>query len=93
MDGLLWWGINEFENFFFVPFYCRRWSGVTHRWMENFWRKGLAPETGVSLIPVVRVTKKKVSKIPSWGSIVYGTVAMSNEEILQLNEEKGSNYK
>lgn len=74
-----------------------RWAGSTHRWFEQLWKAGLSSETGVSLVPVTRVTSEceedtEVTE-PAWGKLVYGLQKISNERLQRLKEEHKSNYK
>ncbi|XP_054000093.1 D-aspartate oxidase [Hylaeus anthracinus] len=70
------------------------WAGATHRWLENFWKSGQASETGVSLVPVCRVTSDPKGYIDSsWTKLVYGAHKLTAKELEKLNEEHKSNYK
>ncbi|XP_032667080.1 uncharacterized protein LOC116842259 [Odontomachus brunneus] len=71
-----------------------RWAGRTHRWFEQLWKFGLSSETGVSLVPVTRVTSGyECDTDPVWEKLVYGTQKLSDEQLRRLNEEHKSNYK
>ncbi|XP_076176743.1 D-aspartate oxidase-like [Ptiloglossa arizonensis] len=70
------------------------WAGVTHRWLEKFWKEGLSSETGVSLLPVYRVTSDpRGCSDCSWTKLVYGAHRLTPKELEKLNEEQLSNYK
>lgn len=72
----------------------RRWGGATHRWMENFWRTGMSAETGISLIPVVRVSNdvNKSKQTPSWMSLIYAGKRITDEMLQSLNKDYGKSY-
>jgi len=75
-------------------YYVSRWAGSTHRWFEQLWKVGLSPETGISLIPVTRVTSSYEDNTNlAWAKLVYGFQNISNERLQRLNEEYKSNYK
>ncbi|OAD57664.1 D-amino-acid oxidase [Eufriesea mexicana] len=71
-----------------------QWSGMTHRWLEKFWKAGLASEVGVSLVPIYRVTSNP-DGFPdsSWTKLVYGARRLSPKELEELNAEYKANYK
>ncbi|XP_015603655.1 D-aspartate oxidase [Cephus cinctus] len=70
-----------------------RWAGGTHRWLEELWRSGLAPEAGICLVPVYRVTSdSKGYPKPIWSSLVYGCHELSPELLKKINIEQKSNY-
>ncbi|XP_076641847.1 D-aspartate oxidase-like [Halictus rubicundus] len=72
----------------------QKWGGTTHRWFEGFWRTGQAPEMGISLVPVCRVTSDPRGYAdPSWTKLVYGARRLKPEDLNRLNEEHGSSYK
>ncbi|XP_011154710.1 D-aspartate oxidase isoform X1 [Harpegnathos saltator] len=71
-----------------------RWAGRTHRWLEQLWKAGLSSETGVSLIPVIRVISgNECDTDLAWLKLVYGAQELSGEQLRRLNEEHKSNYK
>ncbi|KAK2579475.1 hypothetical protein KPH14_010789 [Odynerus spinipes] len=70
-----------------------KWSGITHRWMENFWKAGLAQETGLCLLPVSRVTSEINEELePLWIKIVYGAHRYTIDELKKLSEQHNANY-
>ncbi|XP_070168392.1 D-aspartate oxidase-like isoform X3 [Polyergus mexicanus] len=71
-----------------------RWAGCTHQWFEQLWKAGLSSKTGVSLIPVTRVTSDCEANINiNWAKLVYGFQKITDEKLQRLNEEHKSNYK
>lgn len=70
-----------------------RWSGETHRWLEDFWKAGFAPEAGICLLPVYRMSSEFADAPPVWTQIVYGAQKLSKDHLEELNREHGSNYK
>lgn len=72
-----------------------RWAGCTHEWFEQLWKAGLSSKTGVSLIPVTRVTNDCKTDVDpkTWAKIVYGFQKITDEKLQRLNEEHKSNYK
>ncbi|XP_076303870.1 D-aspartate oxidase-like [Lasioglossum baleicum] len=72
----------------------QKWAGITFRWLEGFWRSGQAPEIGISLLPVYRVTSDPRGYADSsWTKLAYGARKLSSEDLNRLNEEHGSSYK
>ncbi|XP_043279126.1 D-aspartate oxidase isoform X2 [Venturia canescens] len=70
-----------------------RYGGATHRWLEHFWKRGLAQEIGLSLIPVIRVRRGEGFAMPEWKSEVYGAAELSQEELKKLSDEHKTNYR
>ncbi|KOX69757.1 D-aspartate oxidase [Melipona quadrifasciata] len=72
-----------------------QWGGITHRWLEKFWKAGLAPEIGLSLIPVYRVTSDPngFPDVSTWTETVYGARKLSSSELEKLNAECTTSYK
>ncbi|KAL6421870.1 hypothetical protein ACFW04_010788 [Cataglyphis niger] len=71
-----------------------RWASCTHQWFEQLWKAGLSSKTGVSLIPVTRVTSDCEDDInKQWTKLVYGFQKLTDEKLQRLNEEHKSNYK
>ncbi|KAL2712211.1 D-aspartate oxidase [Vespula squamosa] len=70
-----------------------KWAGRTHRLFEKLWRTGLAKETGLCLLPIIRVTSENnhTNEIP-WIKLVYGIHSLTIDELKKLNEEHKSNY-
>lgn len=73
--------------------YHSRYAGATHRWLESFWKRGLAEETGICLMPVIRVRRGEGFVMPLWKSIVYGAVEFSEEELRKWSEEHNTKYR
>lgn len=72
----------------------RRWGGATHKWMENFWKTDLSSETGVSLVPVFRVSNYVESKeMPSWLSLVYAGRNLTHQELRKFNDDYCKKYR
>ena len=73
----------------------RQWGGITHRWLEKFWKAGLASEIGLSLIPVYRVTSDPggFPDVSTWTETVYGARKLSSSELEKLNAECKTSYK
>ncbi|KAL7297359.1 hypothetical protein TKK_0009749 [Trichogramma kaykai] len=70
-----------------------RWSTLTHRWMENFWKKGLAADIGLCLLPLYRVTHKPEGyPLPDWASAAYGAYELSDDELESFNRRHKSKY-
>ncbi|XP_043605363.1 D-aspartate oxidase [Bombus pyrosoma] len=71
-----------------------QWGEITHRWLENFWKAGLASEIGLSLIPVYRVTSNPDGFFDlAWTKVVYGAYELNPSELEKLNVEWNANYK
>jgi len=71
-----------------------RWAGRTHRWFEQLWKAGLSSITGVTLVPVTRVSSgHECSVQPEWRKLVYGFHEISGENLQRLNEQHGTSYK
>ncbi|KAG7198139.1 hypothetical protein KM043_005558 [Ampulex compressa] len=70
-----------------------RWAGRTHEWLSHFWKAGFSSETGVALLPLIRVTSDpKGFSDCSWTKLVYGAHKITPEELQKLNEEHKANY-
>lgn len=70
-----------------------RWSEETHRWLEEFWKEGFAPEAGICLLPIYRMTSEPTDSPPVWINVVYGAHKLNEEELGKLNREHCSSYK
>ncbi|KAJ8673540.1 hypothetical protein QAD02_004802 [Eretmocerus hayati] len=69
------------------------WALLTLQWMETFWKNGLAKETGISLVPIYRVTSdSKGYSLPTWSCAPYGLHELTAKEICQLNKSKNSKF-
>lgn len=80
--------------FTIIIYIISRWAGCTHQWFEQLWKAGLSSKTGVSLIPVTRVTSDCEDDInKQWTKLVYGFQKITDEKLKRLNEEHKSNYK
>lgn len=71
-----------------------RWSILTYKWMESFWKSELAGEVGVCLLPIYRVSSEpKSDLISSWGTKVHGMYRMSEGDLKRLSKIKKMNYR
>lgn len=86
--------INKYFTIIITYGIISRWAGCTHQWFEQLWKAGLSSKTGVSLIPVTRITSDCEAKINiNWAKLVYGFQKLTDEKLQRLNEEHKSNYK
>lgn len=70
------------------------WGGITYRWLETFWKAGLASEIGLSLMPIYYVTHNPDGyRAPNWMKLVYGAHRLSSSELEKLNDQYRENYK
>ncbi|XP_076376289.1 D-aspartate oxidase isoform X2 [Megalopta genalis] len=88
----------EYPDFYSVVFprsiVRRKWTGITRRWFDDFWRSGQAPEVGIALLPAYRVTSDpRGYPDSSWTRLVYGADKLPSTELERLNEQHGTSYK
>lgn len=61
--------------------------------MEGLWKSEIAPDVGVSLIPVCHVTSDSDNlATPFWADIAYGFSMLNQEQLDRLSEMKKKHY-
>ncbi|XP_066590478.1 D-aspartate oxidase [Prorops nasuta] len=70
-----------------------RWSKKTHDWFEQFWKSGLALESGIQLIPFCRVSDDPDKfRNKDFTKIVYGARELTIPELNKLNLQHKTSY-
>lgn len=68
-------------------------SKSSHDFFHELWINGMAEETGVSMIPVYRLTNDPEGyQRQCWEKIVYGFRMLQPDELARLAREHGRNY-
>lgn len=70
----------------------RQWSKVTHDVLQKFWQNGKAAETGICLIPMIRLVTQNGELTDYWKNTVFGYNELSDELLEILSEEHKCNY-
>ncbi|XP_031626003.1 D-aspartate oxidase [Contarinia nasturtii] len=70
-----------------------KWSKDTHDYFHKLWKDGCAAETGVSLIPAMRVTTESEAYDVLWKDVVFGCINMDEKMLKRLSNEHKRNYK
>lgn len=70
----------------------RNWANITHKFFANLWTSGLAPETGLCLLPMVRLVSDPAYENPPWLDIPYGCRRLTEKQLKRYNSETGKDY-
>lgn len=66
-----------------------KWAKDSQDYFHKLWKTGLAAEAGVSLIPMIHLSKEQDDLVPEWKSITYGGHAMTKGHL----QHYGRQYK
>lgn len=79
-----------FVSINYILFCFSKWAKESQDYFLNLWKKGLASECGLSLLPVICLSKE-YDTLPEWFSIAIGGYKLTHVQVTkyaQLHQRK-----